>query len=1152
MKQQAGFRLWLAITSLLLLALPSLAYASGCGTLPSGISGLITSCIPVNIVNTQSAATSSGFQQMLSSFPTNALQGNFVVYNSISGALLPAWVESNSIVWVNLGSNTIAGSSSANGIYDIGYGSSSTNFFISGNDIGEAPQLSSTYAEYDNGASVFNFYDNFAGTSLSSKWTSSTDDSGTVTVSNGVTFYSGTARLNAFIGTTASYTWGTGYTVDAYNYYYSTSTSDNYMKNLGVLWNGTFNQNENYPTSSYNLEVQYNSAQTTIAENGVSSGTTSSLPTANAWIVSTFSELPSSLVFYTNYTPFLTATVSAYSPSSGQNYLGVAGGTVTQSKYGVQWYRVRITPPNGVMPSVTYGSAQSPSSLSLTYSPSASVSYGTSVSATATCTPSTDNCAVQSPLGTNLCTGTGSCPYPIPNYLAAGSYTYYANDLTLGTNQPETLTVSASSNDPVSCTYNGNPATASATYVVESANVVLACSILSISNQVKGNLYYNGIVVATGYAPTNTQKWDDQLNTVSVNTIANPNYTANSLGFNLNEPYYTIVSNTVPTGAGYETSTEGFKYNINITKAATSANMLFQVNGANTLWNNQTVAATNQIFTFAYPLPLLPTNNVAYVFNALPYIAIAGYPNNAPQVNSLTQTELWDYIPTGAWKYSSIVEGAPQMLISNLTDVNNLGNAIVDGVNAFVGNKGVNLTALGTYKYYYNIPSFTANAFGFATPTSTASTTITTNAITYNLTFGTSHVYRTFAAAPPNPEFTDGLENLVPCNALYTNRAFNWTFWNASNPTQQITQNVLFNGYYQIIYGKYSSPVINGTAAGLSAEATANSYLTCETPSNAIFPVVGGFTYSVTNSLQSNYYLLLQPSQPENNIHLYVASAITAISQYDIGVQYVPTLVFLPALVEVKQYVPNSNSSVVVNEFKTTAGGGYTTSLQSGQVYSFSAFALNGTLLATTPFEQASCPTGQICTYNIQVGGSLNPLISQVLGNLVFNCVPTPNAPANTETVACNFNSVNGTSYPMHLIIWNNQSQIGNSTIACIHNATSASGSLSCTVPNINLQSYMWAFQVKTLYGWYTLQQNVFGYQAYAFGNLGLFLAIIIIIVVSFLLMLVNPALGIMGAAIALDVDGILGLVAMNGIAMGAILAVGAFVSYIVYEKVKR
>ena len=218
---------------LFLALLPSLAFASGCGTLPSGISALITSCIPVNIVNSQTSATPTGFQQMLSSFPTNALQGNFVVYNSLSGSLLNAWVESNSVVWVNLGSNTIAGSSSANGIYDIGYGSSSTNFFVSGNDIGEAPQLSSTYAEYDDGASVFNYYQAWGSlSSLPSGYTN-----GGVTLAFNPTY---TAISSAQSSTDSVYSnsyYSQSSTPFIFDFYATTSTSASTFVGLGPAVN---------------------------------------------------------------------------------------------------------------------------------------------------------------------------------------------------------------------------------------------------------------------------------------------------------------------------------------------------------------------------------------------------------------------------------------------------------------------------------------------------------------------------------------------------------------------------------------------------------------------------------------------------------------------------------------------------------------------------------------------------------------------------------------------------------------------------------------------------------------------------------------------------------------------------------------------------
>src|SRR5579875_774278 len=50
---------------------------------------------------------------------------------------------------------------------------------------GVAPQLTSTYGQYDNGINVFQFYDNFAGTSLSSKWSSFGYGAPTLTVNNG-------------------------------------------------------------------------------------------------------------------------------------------------------------------------------------------------------------------------------------------------------------------------------------------------------------------------------------------------------------------------------------------------------------------------------------------------------------------------------------------------------------------------------------------------------------------------------------------------------------------------------------------------------------------------------------------------------------------------------------------------------------------------------------------------------------------------------------------------------------------------------------------------------------------------------------------------------------------------------------------------------
>ena len=79
---------------------------------------------------------------------------------------------------------------------------------------GVAPQLTSTYAEYDNGTNVFTeFYDNFKGTTLNATlWNES---SAGVTVNNGVTITSGAANAN--ISTAATYNPQT-YMIEAYSY----------------------------------------------------------------------------------------------------------------------------------------------------------------------------------------------------------------------------------------------------------------------------------------------------------------------------------------------------------------------------------------------------------------------------------------------------------------------------------------------------------------------------------------------------------------------------------------------------------------------------------------------------------------------------------------------------------------------------------------------------------------------------------------------------------------------------------------------------------------------------------------------------------------------------------------------------------------------
>ncbi len=182
---------------------------SKCGNiLPSNIATLTLYCIPINIINPSSVATPTNTQLMLafnalaySSYLSNSLQ-NIYIYNGISGLQIPAWIEGNSsneyqtsninlasnvVLWINLGTDTLPGGSSANGIYYFGIGSTSTNFLVPGNNIGEAPQLSNAYGEYDNGNSVFINYWNFEGQNLPQTLIANTIGGASESVSNGLT-----------------------------------------------------------------------------------------------------------------------------------------------------------------------------------------------------------------------------------------------------------------------------------------------------------------------------------------------------------------------------------------------------------------------------------------------------------------------------------------------------------------------------------------------------------------------------------------------------------------------------------------------------------------------------------------------------------------------------------------------------------------------------------------------------------------------------------------------------------------------------------------------------------------------------------------------------------------------------------------------------
>ena len=153
--------------------------------------------VPITLTNTQQYATPIGFQQVLDinsrRFPMINSNWTNVDFTDAAGEPLQAWVESNCtsssthvMFWLNVSPGIGADGSLPLNVT-----------FASGDDydgvwLGEAPQLSSTYGQHDNGPTVFPvLYQNFAGTDAPSGWTAY---SGSVAVNDGlsIAFTSGT------------------------------------------------------------------------------------------------------------------------------------------------------------------------------------------------------------------------------------------------------------------------------------------------------------------------------------------------------------------------------------------------------------------------------------------------------------------------------------------------------------------------------------------------------------------------------------------------------------------------------------------------------------------------------------------------------------------------------------------------------------------------------------------------------------------------------------------------------------------------------------------------------------------------------------------------------------------------------------------------
>ena len=198
--------------------------------------------------------------------------------------------------------------------------------------------------------------------------------------------------------------------------------------------------------------------------------------------------------FLTNYTSTVSTSVSSV------NSTLVIGGQVQNGAIGtlkIQWLRIRAYPPNGVIPSVSFGSVQVAIGYPLLTIKSSSITYGSStlIYVNTSTAASTAGNTIELLMNGNVVAGptTSNITYTFNSLqYGVGSYTFDAYDENTLTNETGTLTVSKNSTFPFSLSLSP-----SHNYIYNGTSIKVTYSLSSFKNQLTGVLYLNGNLISS-------------------------------------------------------------------------------------------------------------------------------------------------------------------------------------------------------------------------------------------------------------------------------------------------------------------------------------------------------------------------------------------------------------------------------------------------------------------------------------------------------------------------------------------------------------------------------------------------------------------------------------------------------------------------------
>jgi hypothetical protein len=306
--------------------------------------------IILTIFNMQNSPTPAPFQQMINLTSTNQIaqlvnpNGSNVAFEYLNGSLIPSWFQGKDshgdfIWWIKLQNGIPADSWLT---IKMMIGAWNTNFYrLYTGKVGEAPQLSPIYGEYDNGQNVFIFYDNF--TSLnSSKWKEG--GNGNIIVNHGLTItcYSGQV---AYLYSTNNF--GDDYSVEALGNIIITSSSSGQQETFGLGYPGSNSYIIFSSTSPGNNKVTLEANKTTIPKYS---------PGKYDWLLELINNNIYGFQNYSNENEITDSQLSSFSqPIYFYCYNPKTSASSSLTLGPFYWVLVRASPPNGYMPKVLFG-----------------------------------------------------------------------------------------------------------------------------------------------------------------------------------------------------------------------------------------------------------------------------------------------------------------------------------------------------------------------------------------------------------------------------------------------------------------------------------------------------------------------------------------------------------------------------------------------------------------------------------------------------------------------------------------------------------------------------------------------------------------------------------------------------------------------------